>query len=243
MLLDPSTVHNLELLRNRRTADAKASLFGVLNQCKTAAGARVLRANLIQPSTDADTINTRLDAVAELLERDEALVDVGKVLPSLADCDRLLKLFMQQPHKQKKGAASALSSAQQERRRLPPSPPPPSPPLSPLTRPTAAHQTISAILHLRHLLRTAPSLAAALSSSGEAPPRNELLRAMVANLDAPEMGELAAEIDGALDDDAAHHKDASRRTLQCLFAVRTGRNSSLDAPRHSRSLSRQRRRV
>lgn len=32
MLLDPATVANLELLRNLRTGDPKASLFGALNQ-------------------------------------------------------------------------------------------------------------------------------------------------------------------------------------------------------------------
>ena len=49
MLLDPSTVTNLEILRNLRTGDAKASLFGALNSCITAAGTRFLRSSLIQP--------------------------------------------------------------------------------------------------------------------------------------------------------------------------------------------------
>ena len=66
---------NLELLRSLKTGDAKASLFGVLNHCKTGAGSRMLRAALLQPSTDMDTITARHDAVVELLEREEALIE------------------------------------------------------------------------------------------------------------------------------------------------------------------------
>ena len=52
------------------------SLFGVLNHCKTGAGSRMLRAALIQPSTDMDTITARHDCVVELLAREDALVDL-----------------------------------------------------------------------------------------------------------------------------------------------------------------------
>ena len=48
MLLDASTVRHLELLRDLRTGDRRASLFGVLCSCKTAAGTRLLRSSLIQ---------------------------------------------------------------------------------------------------------------------------------------------------------------------------------------------------
>ena len=54
MLLDPSTINNLELLRNLRTGDTKTSLFGVLNYCLTGAGTRCLRASIIQPSVDLE---------------------------------------------------------------------------------------------------------------------------------------------------------------------------------------------
>jgi len=93
MLLDPATVANLELLRNVRTGEAKTSLFGVLNHCKTGAGSRMLRAALIQPSTDMDTITARHDCVVELLAREDAIIDLQKILPTLSDCDRMLKLL------------------------------------------------------------------------------------------------------------------------------------------------------
>ena len=46
---DVSTSNNLELLRNVRDITSKHTLFGVLNNTKTAAGARLLRANILQP--------------------------------------------------------------------------------------------------------------------------------------------------------------------------------------------------
>ena len=48
-----------------------------------------------QPSTDVDTINARLDCVEELGAGGEKLMDVQKVLPALADCDKVLRHFMQ----------------------------------------------------------------------------------------------------------------------------------------------------
>ena len=57
MLLDPSTIANLELLRNLRTGDTKKSLFGALNHCLTTAGTRCLRSSIIQPSVDLETIS------------------------------------------------------------------------------------------------------------------------------------------------------------------------------------------
>lgn len=52
----------------RRSED---SLFGVLNHTKTPGGARRLRANILEPLVDVDTINTRLDSIQELLQNEE----------------------------------------------------------------------------------------------------------------------------------------------------------------------------
>ena len=109
MLLDPSTVANLELVRNLRTGDPRSSLFGILNLCLTAAGTRYLRSAILQPSTDLATIAARLDAVSELRSRDAfAAVNLRKVLPTFADSDRTLKFFMQR--QSAKGIAKAKAS-------------------------------------------------------------------------------------------------------------------------------------
>ena len=55
----------------------------------------MLRAALIQPSTDMDTITARHDCVVELLAREDAIIDLQKILPTLSDCDRMLKLFIE----------------------------------------------------------------------------------------------------------------------------------------------------
>lgn len=46
---DVSTVVNLEMLRNIRSAHSQHTLFGILNSTKTRMGARLLRANILQP--------------------------------------------------------------------------------------------------------------------------------------------------------------------------------------------------
>lgn len=44
--VDTETISNLELIRNSRSGDGKASLFGVLNHTCTAPGARLLRTSV-----------------------------------------------------------------------------------------------------------------------------------------------------------------------------------------------------
>lgn len=200
MLLDPATVANLELLRNLRTGDQKLSLFGALNQCKTAAGSRYLRSALLQPSTDVDTISARLDCVSELLEREEALIDANKVLMSFSDSDRLLKFFMTK--QTSTGCARAKAA-------------------------------ISAVLQLKAALSAAPQLADALTSSGEAPPSNELLRKVVENLSSSDLVRLADHIAEVIDDESTFRKRTSQRMLDCLYAIRSKLCTFIDVARET----------
>lgn len=43
--------------------------MSALNYCQTAAGSRLLRSNILEPSTNREAINRRLDAVKELVSR------------------------------------------------------------------------------------------------------------------------------------------------------------------------------
>ena len=54
--MDSRTVHSLELLNNSRTGNQKQSLFGSINKTRTSAGARKLRAEILRPPSDVDTI-------------------------------------------------------------------------------------------------------------------------------------------------------------------------------------------
>ncbi|KAI8513853.1 MutS protein msh4 [Branchiostoma belcheri] len=48
-MIDASTARNLELLQNTRDPKSQHTLFGAMNYTKTAAGARLTRANILQP--------------------------------------------------------------------------------------------------------------------------------------------------------------------------------------------------
>ncbi|EMP33212.1 MutS protein like protein 4 [Chelonia mydas] len=70
-MIDSSSAQNLELLTNNRDSRNGHTLFGVLNYTKTPGGSRRLRSNILEPLVDAETINTRLDCIQELLQDEE----------------------------------------------------------------------------------------------------------------------------------------------------------------------------
>lgn len=76
MMIDMSTISSLELITNLQNAKSKHSLYGLLNQTLTPMGARVLRTNVLQPSTDAEKIIKRQDAITELTTREDMFVAV-----------------------------------------------------------------------------------------------------------------------------------------------------------------------
>ncbi|BFZ63455.1 MutS protein msh4 [Saitoella coloradoensis] len=90
MLIDFSTVRNLELVQNLQNPKSTASLFGVLNNTCTPMGARLLRLNVLQPLTDLDVLEGRLDAVEELVGKEECFFAVRAALKPFQDFDKLL---------------------------------------------------------------------------------------------------------------------------------------------------------
>ncbi|XP_031972587.1 mutS protein homolog 4 isoform X2 [Corvus moneduloides] len=70
-MIDSSSAQNLELVINNRDCRNGHTLLGVLNYTKTPGGSRRLRSNILEPLVDAETINTRLDCVQELLQDEE----------------------------------------------------------------------------------------------------------------------------------------------------------------------------
>jgi DNA mismatch repair protein MSH4 len=73
VVIDPSTIRSLELIQNVENHKSKQCLFGLLNQTLTPMGARRLRMFILQPSTDAEKIYARLDAVEELTTNAHAI--------------------------------------------------------------------------------------------------------------------------------------------------------------------------
>ncbi len=90
MLLDSSTVRNLELTETIREKQKKGSLLWVLDKTKTAMGARLLRNYMEQPLIDYEMINQRLEAVAELKENMISREEIREYLNPIYDLERLM---------------------------------------------------------------------------------------------------------------------------------------------------------
>lgn len=71
MMIDLSTIASLELVQNLQQSKSKHCVYGVLNQTMTPMGARLLKNNLLQPSTDRSKIEQRWAAVEELSSKEE----------------------------------------------------------------------------------------------------------------------------------------------------------------------------
>lgn len=71
MMIDLSTIVSLELIQNLENSKSKDCLFGLLNETLTPMGSRLLRSNILQPSTDTQLLTDRYDAVEELSTKEE----------------------------------------------------------------------------------------------------------------------------------------------------------------------------
>lgn len=99
MMIDLSTIASLELIQNLHNAKSKHSLFGVMDETLTKMGSRVLRSNILQPSTDAAKINERYEAVSELSAREEMFSNVREAIADFVDTDRCLSTIVKLPTK------------------------------------------------------------------------------------------------------------------------------------------------
>ncbi|HEU0014206.1 MAG TPA: DNA mismatch repair protein MutS [Longimicrobium sp.] len=89
MVLDEMTRRNLELVEPLRGAGTEGTLLSVLDEALTPMGGRLLRRWLLAPLLDVEAIGARLDAVAELVERDSARRPVRDALREVRDLERL----------------------------------------------------------------------------------------------------------------------------------------------------------
>ncbi len=95
MTLDPATRRNLELVQTIRGGTVKGSLLGVLDETRTAMGARLLREWLMQPLVDVSALDARLDGV-EMFYRDTARREaIRDLLKRVADLERLTNRVVQ----------------------------------------------------------------------------------------------------------------------------------------------------
>ncbi|KAL8734427.1 MAG: hypothetical protein Q9181_003207 [Wetmoreana brouardii] len=90
MMIDLSTISSLELIQNLQNPKSRDCLYGILNQTLTPMGARLLKSHLLQPSTDADTLEKRYDALDELATREDVFFSIRQALKAFVDVDRVL---------------------------------------------------------------------------------------------------------------------------------------------------------
>jgi DNA mismatch repair protein MSH4 len=82
MMIDLSTIASLELIQNLHNSKSKNCLFGLLNQTLTPMGARMLRSNILQPSTQQDgVLDPRYDALDELSSKEDMFYEIRKGIP------------------------------------------------------------------------------------------------------------------------------------------------------------------
>lgn len=89
LLTDLVTAQRLELVTSQNTGNVcpANTLFGVLNNCSTAGGQRRLRGLILQPSSDQNEINKRLDCVEELINDTNLFHSLKVSFPTMSEID------------------------------------------------------------------------------------------------------------------------------------------------------------
>ncbi|MDO8511501.1 MAG: DNA mismatch repair protein MutS, partial [Nanoarchaeota archaeon] len=90
MLLDSSTIRNLELLKNIRDGSSRGTLLSVLDKTVTAPGARLLKKWIKEPLLVKEAILQRYDALESLHKNIIAREEIISLLQETYDLERLI---------------------------------------------------------------------------------------------------------------------------------------------------------
>lgn len=90
MLLDNTTVNNLELIETLRDKRKFGSLFYHIDKTKTSMGSRKIKNWLLNPLINKAEILNRQEVVSLLLENNDLQSDLGENLNSIIDIERLI---------------------------------------------------------------------------------------------------------------------------------------------------------
>lgn len=96
MPLDIASRRNLELTETMREKNKRGSLLGVLDETKTAMGARMMRKWVEQPLLQTDKICKRLDGVEELKDDLFLREEIKDVLRTMYDFERIMSRVVYQ---------------------------------------------------------------------------------------------------------------------------------------------------
>ncbi len=90
MILDESTLRNLEIITGQQDGTARHTLLEVIDHTQTPMGSRLIKRYLTQPLLKADQIKKRLNAVEELVNNGLVRRNLKDVLREFADLERLI---------------------------------------------------------------------------------------------------------------------------------------------------------
>jgi DNA mismatch repair protein MutS len=90
MILDATTLRNLEILKNVRDHGISGTLLSVLNQVNTPMGSRLIRKWISQPLTSIPPIKMRQNAIQELFTNTFLRTDLRDHLDKQRDLERLM---------------------------------------------------------------------------------------------------------------------------------------------------------
>ncbi len=90
MILDSTTLKNLEIFRNLIDGSRRGTLMEVLDKTLTAMGSRLLKRWLQRPLLNIDEIEIRIEAVEELYEKSFLRLSLREILNDIYDLERIV---------------------------------------------------------------------------------------------------------------------------------------------------------
>ncbi|KAI3468970.1 hypothetical protein Pfo_025633 [Paulownia fortunei] len=210
MNIDATSVQNLEIIEPMHsslwgTNNKKRSLFQMLKTTRTVGGTRLLRANLLQPLKDIETITARLDCLDELMSNEQLFFGLSQALRKFPkETDKVLCHFC---FKQKKVTNGVLAIDNSRKSQI----------------------LISSILLLKTALDALPLLSKVLKDANCFLLKN-IYKSICENEKFASMRKRIGEV---IDEDVLHARvPFVARTQQC-FAVKAGIDGLLDIARRS----------
>ncbi len=89
MILDRSTIRNLDIIESSGEMGNKATLVSILDKTQTALGGRKIRNWILHPLIDSQKIQNRLDYVEIFFSNPKLLADIQDALKKVSDIERL----------------------------------------------------------------------------------------------------------------------------------------------------------
>lgn len=230
LIIDRTTLAQLEVLINLKNGKGKQSLVGAIDHTKTQVGSRLLRTNLMFPPSQIATIEARLELVESFCNNEEFFYTTMEHLQALPGLEKMLTSLAHKPVSSKASSNLRLAS-----------------------------RSIDAIISIKSVLEQLPKFAQDLESflpdqiddnqtrrtdrsslyiglgmsqagtanSTHALLPQHLLRAIIENFLGPDLANLHAEIEKIIDPNIIFRRDSQGMRHQECFALKCDENDIL----------------